>query len=101
MMFKAGDGFSVAGQAMVSGSGVLIVNAPGKTGGVISFFGQATVALGAPSDFAFCRRRLRPPTFDLRCPSWMDLSRAPTGWIAHAKAPIFGGLKGRQEPSPG
>jgi hypothetical protein len=27
--------------------------------------------------------------------------RALRGWIAHAKAPIFGGLKGRQEPSPG
>ena len=44
-----GGGFSVTGQASVTGSGVVIINAPGGPSDTISVSGQGTVYLSAPT----------------------------------------------------
>jgi hypothetical protein len=45
--YLKGGGFSVSSQASVSGSGVLIVNAPGSASDTINLSGQGSVALTA------------------------------------------------------
>ena len=44
-----GGGFSVTGQGSVTGSGVLLVNAPSKSSETFAFTGQGNVTLSAPT----------------------------------------------------
>jgi hypothetical protein len=48
-----GGGFSVSDQASVSGTGVVIINAPGGPGDDISVSGHAVVTISAPSSGTF------------------------------------------------
>lgn len=47
--YLQGGGFSISGQASVTGNGVMLYNAPGASGGSISLSGQGAVNLTAPT----------------------------------------------------
>jgi hypothetical protein len=51
--FMEGGGFSVSGQGSVSGTGVVIINAPTAPSDTISITGQGSVTLTAPTSGAF------------------------------------------------
>jgi hypothetical protein len=51
--FMEGGGFSDTGQSPISGTGVVIINAPGGSSGTISITGQGSVTLSAPTSGPF------------------------------------------------
>src|SRR5262249_39708667 len=50
--YLKGGGFSVGGHATVTGSGVLLINAPATDNDTISITSQASVSLSAPADLS-------------------------------------------------
>jgi hypothetical protein len=51
--YLQGGGISVSGKGSITGSGVVIINAPGGSQDTISISGQGTVTLSAPTSGAF------------------------------------------------
>jgi hypothetical protein len=50
--YLQGGGFSVSGQATLSGAGVLLINAPASASDSISVSGQASLSLSAPTSLS-------------------------------------------------
>jgi hypothetical protein len=92
--YLQGGGFSVAGQASVSGSGVLLVNAPGNTGAGISLSGPSSVTLSAANNLAGAyapysgivvfQDRTSAAPFQMSGPGTVNL----TGTVYAARAPL-------------